>query len=343
MLRASVLTWLVLLAPPSALAQESVRVVSTAGRSVVHARTGEVVSLKVVLRDRRGRAQELPEGARVRWLRVAPNMQHRETPPPNEGIAQYSNSVLFGPDHGRWIGLDAVEYASAPLSASAGVTIAGAELRLRGSPDRRDGAGTVWISAEVELSGGRVLRAPDHLDVDRLGLSSRVMRVSFRASDDAIGWLSTYFGVPNIFGSTRQQAERYVGADCADVLVATRRASGQRRVSYTSVTGIGRYAEAVSAELRMGEDGAITGDGGEPATLRWGVDVKPGDLFAIDYAHPNSRLPRAWDHIGALVGDTDGDGLLSARDLLRHMAPVGLVDSPIAGQAPMRFRIWRWR
>jgi hypothetical protein len=216
---------------------------------------------------------------------------------------------------------------------------------VRGSPNRRDGAGTLWLAADVTMPDGTVLRTPDHDDVDRLGLAPSVMRVSFRASDDFVGWLSTYFGVPNIFGSTRGQSERYVGADCADVLVGARRASGDRSLQYTSVTGIGRYAEAVTPALRMGADGAIVEDTDEapPTVLRWGRDVEPGDLFAIDYADPDSRLPRAWDHIGALGRDADGDGVLSAGDTLRHMAPSGLVDSPIDSQAPMRFRVWRWR
>jgi hypothetical protein len=330
--------------PGSARAETSVRVVAYGGAAVAHARAGEEVGVRVVMRAR-GRLVALPPEARIRWLRVVPHMQHRDTPPPNDGIAQYSNSVLFGPDHGRWIGLDAVEYESVPLEASERVSIDGSEAVVRGSPNRRDGAGTLWLAADVTMPDGTVLRTPDHDDVDRLGLAPSVMRVSFRASDDFVGWLSTYFGVPNIFGSTRGQSERYVGADCADVLVGARRASGDRSLQYTSVTGIGRYAEAVTPALRMGADGAIVEDTDEapPTVLRWGRDVEPGDLFAIDYADPDSRLPRAWDHIGALGRDADGDGVLSAGDTLRHMAPSGLVDSPIDSQAPMRFRVWRWR
>lgn len=313
----------------SASADDGIRVVDTRGRSAVQARVGEQVDLRVVWRGR-----GLPDGARVQLRRVRPHMQHRDTPPPNEGIAQYSNSVLFGPSHGRWIGLDAVEYVTAGA-------LAGSSLDR--SPDRADGAGTVWITAEVTLPDGRVLRAPDHDDVDELGLRPSVMRVSFRTDDTLVGWLSTYFGVPNIFGSVRGQPERYIGADCADVLVGAARARGDRRLRYTSVTGIGRYAHPVTPELSLHADGRITDPDGREVELRWGADVEPGDFVAIDYAHPNSQLPRAWDHIGALVHDADRDGLLSPADTLRHMAPTGLSDHPLTSQAPARLRLHRLR
>lgn len=328
-MRVLVAVALICLSSSAARADDGVRVVDARGRSAVQARVGERVELRVEWRGRR-----LPDGARVRFRRVRPHMQHRDTPPPNEGIAQYSNSVLFGPDHGRWIGLDAVEYVTAE-------DLAGSSLDR--SPDRADGAGTVWITAEVTLPDGRSLRAPDHDDRDRLGLRASVMRVSFRTDDTFVGWLSTYFGVPNIFGSVRAQPERYIGADCADVLIGAARARGDRRLRYTSVTGIHRYARPVGPELSLHADGRITDADGRTVELRWGEDVKPGDFVAIDYAHPNSQLPRAWDHIGALVRDTDADGLLSPADTLRHMAPTGLSDHPLTTQSPARLRLHRLR
>ncbi len=341
-MRRLLVTLALLASPATASAQpDGARVVDASGRSAVQARAGETVELTVALRDRRGRLGPLPDGAEVRWLRVRPHMQHEDTPPQNEGIRQYSNSVLFGPDHGRWIGLDSIEYETVALEARPGVEPAGRTLRLRASPDRDDGAGTLWIAAEVTLPGGAVVRTPDGDDRDRLGLVPSVMRVSFRAGDGLLGWLSTFFGVPNVFGSTRGQVERYVGADCADVLIGAARASGRRDLGYTSVVGIGRHARPVTGALLLHDDGRVTDEEGTVVTLRWGEDLRSGDLFAIDYARPGSRLPRAWDHIGALTGDTDGDGRLGGADRLRHMTPLGLVDWPIEREAPIRFRVWR--
>jgi len=342
---------LAVLLPAAALAEDRVRVVPADGRhGPVHARLGDVVELTVERVDRRGRGRPLPAGATVRWLRVVPHMQHEDTPPPNDDTAQYSNSVLFGEDHGRWLGYDAVEYETRPLEGGDAVTIDGHRVELRavptpeGATHAHRGAGSMWIAAEVTLPEGTTLRTPDGDDTDRLGLSDDVVRVSFRVRDDFVGWLSTYYHVPNIFGSTAPQADRYVGADCADVLVAALRAGGNRRVRYTSVRGIGRYARAVTPVLRVDAEGRITDADGEAVTLRWGEDLRRGDLLAIDYARPGSRLPRAWDHIGALVGDgSPANGRLDASDHIRHMTPRGLADMPIARQGAIRFRIWRLR
>ena len=178
------------------------------------------------------------------------------------------------------------------------------------------------------------------------------MRVSFRTGDDYLGWLSTYFNVPNVFGSAgpsdaRHQTERYVGADCADVLVGALRAAGHTEASYTSISGLDRLAEPVSAVLSMDAMGTVRDAAGEPHALRWGEDIAPGDLLVIDYSDdPDRKLPRSWDHLGALVedrGEHGPDRVLDGNDLLRHVTALGLGDRPLRGQAPMRLRIWRWR
>ena len=92
--------------------------------------------------------------------------------------------------------------------------------------------------------------------------------------------------MPYLFGSAgkgaRAQAERYVGADCADVLVAALRRTGSK-MDYTSV------ADFVDALPK------VTGP------------VRAGDLYALDYVGYDD-LPRAWDHIVALVEDRGPDG-----------------------------------
>ncbi len=62
------------------------RVGSAAWRTVsVHARVGDRVELAVELVEGRHR-RPLPLGAHVRFDRIAPRMQHVETPPPNDGV-----------------------------------------------------------------------------------------------------------------------------------------------------------------------------------------------------------------------------------------------------------------
>lgn len=339
--------WLAL--PGTAWAQglAIVRVDEAGGlaRGPVQARVGETVILRVVAVDRRGRLSPVAPGARVSWFRVAPHMQHLETPAPNESTNQYSNSVLFGPRHGQWLGYDSVEYEMVSTGASGDRLVVDGASSPRVAMAGTEGAGTAWYAATMTGPGGQTRRTADATDVDRLGLRPEVFRVSFRTGDDFLGWLSTYFNVPNIFGSTGPQADRYVGADCADVLVGARRASGDRRMSYASVAGIATVARPVTGVLAFGADGRVRDEAGDEVVMRWGEAVEAGDLFAIDYTVAGAQLPRPWDHIGALLGDADGAGILGVldgADLLRHMTPGGLLDRSLGSEGPIRFRVWRF-
>lgn len=338
----------------------------TLSTEAVQARLGEPVVLEVVLVDGRRLLADAPAridgrllGPRgplppmvVRWLRVTPRMQHVALASPNPGEPAFSNAVLTGPDHGDWLGYDTLEYETSALVEGRGLAIESARVTVTAAHptdrthDVHDGAGSFWLAAEVDVDG-RTLRTPDGAVVDRFGLSDRVMRVSFRASDDYVGWLATYFNVPNVFGSSGpgedHQTERYVGADCADVLVGARRAMGERTLPYVSVAGLGHVADPRSTVLLLGEDGALR-DADGPRTMVWGRDVAPGDLITFDFvgAAEESLLPRAWDHVGALVQD-DGDGVLGAGDIVRHMAHVGLLDQPLSRMGPVRIRVFRFR
>jgi hypothetical protein len=328
----------------------------------VQARLGDPITLRVALAADDGLHADgpvrigghirrpvspLPEGTTVRWTRVEPRLEHTGTPAPNPGIPSFSNAVLTGPHHGEWLGFDTLEYDTIALTASGSIAIDGRTVHVSAAhptnaeQDVNGGAGSIWIAATVTLPDGRTLRTPDGASVDHYGLTRDVMRVSFRASDDYLGWLGTYFNVPNLFGSSGGhgdfQPDRYVGADCADVLVAGRRAMGQR-FAYSSVAGIATYATPISDAFEQTTSG-------ESITLRWGEDIEPGDLVTIGYENPgdDAELPRAWDHIGALVRDADGDGVLSLGDIVRHMSFDGLSDDPLSRHGHVRLRVYRWR
>lgn len=321
----------------------------------VDARLGEPVRL--VVTRRRGRP--LPEGSEVRWLRIAPRLQHVEGHA--EGAAPsdptYANAVLGGPEHGEWVGVDTIEYRAESLAPGPHARIEGDALVLEGAPpptwqERTPSrstpmAGTLWVAAEVVLPDGRVGRTAAADDTDRMGLASAVMRVSFRQGEGFVGWMSAFFGVPYVFGSTPVQSERRVGIDCADVLVGARRAQTGGRLRYTSVRGMGRLAEPISEPLILDEDGIVRDAEGEPVRLRWGETIEAGDMLAIDYANDGSELmlPRAWDHIGVLLEDArEGRrGILDGADVLRHMSVRGLTDEPLSGHGRIRLRIWRWK
>lgn len=320
----------------------------TWSRGPVQAVLGTPVEIGVaVIDDARARIAPLPIDARVRWLRVEPRLMHTTTPAPNPDIPSFGNAVLTGPRHGAWLGYDTLEYDTRDLVPSQDIVIDGARARLSAAHptaiehDVHGGAGSIWLAAVVTLPDGSTLSTPDGTSTDRFGLERVVMRVSFRMGDDYLGWLATYFNVPNLFGSSGgrgdHQTDRYVGADCADVLVGARRAMGER-FAYASVAGISTYATPIAEAFEQAIDGR------ESAVLRWGIDVAPGDLVTIGYENPgdDAELPRTWDHIGTLVRDADGDGVLSTRDVLRHMGFEGLVDEPLSVHGRVRLRVYRW-
>ncbi len=308
--------------------------------SPLQVRVGQTVEVRVALRSPDGRVLAdvprlrwegarsvragLPAGASIRWLRVVP----RRYP--------YSNVIRSGMYEGMWRGLDTLEYdAKAFPDTPSSLRLENAEGKMNG------GAGTIWLAAEITLADGTIVRTPDQSSLDRHGLRSDVLRLSFRSGDDFLGWLSSYFGVPFVFGSVRPQVDGYVAADCADVLIGAWRAMGRRSLRYVSVTGISRHANATSELLELGREGRVQTPERQPVELRWNRDVFVGDLVAIDY-DPETPLTRRWDHIGVLVAD-DGDGVLDGDDILRHMMPEGLADRQLEEQGRIALRLWRWR
>jgi hypothetical protein len=355
-------------------------------REAVQARLGEPVDLWVVVQEGRGSravwytdapdlAPDLSIGRRrvpahqlrpfaalgrteVRWSRVEPLQHHVALPPPNEGNPAYSNAVLFGPRHGRWLGYDTIEYAQTALPEAAGPHLV---VRAATPADARrarhtGGLGTMRYAAGVTLldrdgpDGALTVTTPDATSVERAGVRPDVLRVSFRSGDDLVGWLTSYFNVPNVFASAghgdRHQTERYQGADCADVIVGAARRAGAR-LDYTSAAGLGRYAPAVTGLLWIDAETRqlLRADGpeaGAPVTLAFGEQVRPGDIVLIDYVGFTASS-RSWDHVGVLTADRGQRGVLDPEDTLLHIGYLGgLVEQPLAAEAPAVIRILRF-
>lgn len=285
-----------------------------------------------------------------RWLRVEPNQHHVRLPPPNSGNPAYSNAVLFGPKHGRWLGYDELEYREGPLPGAPDACRAvvrqadPSDERLR----RHRGAGTLRYSVQVQLSEGGTLRAPGAEANGRGGLGASVQRVSFRRDDSYLGYLSTYFNVPNVFASAGRgadhQTDRYQGADCADVMLGAARRAGAA-VDYTAVSGLTRYARPVTPVLLMDEKGIRYADGeraGAAAELDFGSAAQPGDLVLIDYQGFDGT-GRRWDHVGVLGADRGLPGRLDPEDGLLHMASYwGLTEMPLHREGPALIQLLRW-
>jgi len=250
------------------------------------------------------------------WSQVEPYQQHHALPPPNRGNPAYSNAVLFGPRHGRWIGLDRIEYHETrlvhsrairlrspgsprplrppqqlgqphePPTRRRGIRLPWASRLARGMTSRRspsgwalgsrpsileitratptaprlrvwNGLGTMRYKVAVEWAGGRI--ASDGKDAnDRGGIRPTVFRVSFRRADGLVGFLTSYFNVPNVFGSSTgrwgHQTDRYQGADCADVIIGAARRAGAK-LCYTSAAGLRHLARPVTPIILVTKTG----------------------------------------------------------------------------------------
>lgn len=289
----------------------------------------------------------------VEWRRVEPRMQHDKTPAPNTSAKVYANAVVFGPKHGDWIGYDKLEYFESPLTSTASPRLSVRDARPSSDTGlERDEKliplGTMRLTATVSLNGFSVT-TPGSSDAPSGQIADRVWRYSFRDSNEFLGWLWSYFNVPYLFGSAgkgpRNQAERRIGGDCADVLVAALRRAG-RNLEYSSVAGLVESLTKVSgpAELRTCDTPNCVRP---PTALRWGKDIQPGDFLALDYIGSDS-LPKAWDHIVAAVEDKgpEGkpDGFLGAEDLVADSGDASALKlAPLGDQGHVRIEVLRAR
>ena len=378
-----------------------------AADGAVQARLGQAVTLYAVVRAGRayytaapslalqGRSvprrqlrplSELPEllgddpkaPLRFAWSLVEPHPHHVKLEPANEGNPAYSNAVLFGPRHGTWLGYDRIEYYETPLSSETGPTL----TVRRATPTHpkvnvHGGLGTMRYRVTLRIgSSDQVLSSPGMETAGVRGISPAVTRVSFRSRDDLVGYLTTYFNVPNVFGSggdgRTHQAELYQGADCADVITGAARMAGAA-VPYTSVLGLRRLTTVVSERLLLNEKGVFYADGerrGQAAMLRFVAagerapcapwrspekgrtgtscapspgDVQAGDIMLIDYVGFTDS-PRSWDHVAVLSEDRGVKGRLDPLDLIMHEGYLyGLTEEPAKDESPTVVQFLRFR
>ena len=281
----------------------------------------------------------------IRWSTVEPH-GFRESEAKNGATSDfYSNVSTEAKSFGRWLGYDAIDYFEHPFIEGAPIITAEIKPSEAGAV-QVPGLGTLRFKAEVELAGGTKLASPGAEAVDTFGILPSVHRVSIRASDDFLGWLGAYLLVPEVFGSAgpgkNHQTERFVGADCADVMVGAMRRAG-KKLAYTNVAGLPAYAKQIAAAVELDERGM-------PATAINGV--KPGDLIRIDYGGAlRGHTPRNWDHVAALWQDKSdpkgplkgaADGKLDGFDLVIHVGHPRLKIEPLSGQSPATVDVLRW-
>ena len=142
-----------------------------------------------------------------------------------------------------------------------------------------------------------------------LGITDDVHRISFRQDDSFVGWLTSFLNLPYIYGSVPEQVDNYVGTDCADLIIGAKRKMGEN-LPYTYVGGLNNISEEVVNEENLSTDGSNFYNNNK--ILKWGEDIKPGDLiiFGEDF------------HVGVLSKDKgilgQPDGVLNEYDLMIH-------------------------
>lgn len=344
--------WLLLLIATPAATRTTVQIVASeagapARRGPIEARLDQNPTLYVAVRQGRTWFSDAPKikgvPARrmrpltdlgeqsIQWFRIEPRQHHTTTPFPNLLNPAYSNSVLFGRNHGRWLGYDTIEYFETALGTASTFT-------------PKPAMGTIRYRVQVGSWTSPGLDA-----IERGGIKTSVFRISYRTSDDLIGYMGSLFNVPNVFGSAgkgrRHQTDRHQGTDCADAIVGGARKAGAR-IEYTSVAGLSKYTDIKTGRYLLDGDTLrkMNGDKlGDEATLRWVDDIQVGDLMLIKYARADFT-GRRWDHIGVLAEDKGTDGVFDPADRILHTGHMaGLVNEPVSGQGLIIIRFVRFK
>ncbi len=249
------------------------------------------------------KAEGRPQGM-TRWYQIVPDISKFYK---NAGFPWESNAY-------QWTGFDKIDYHCEELSRFQGQReICPFENQTSGterSPYYHNDVGSFWFQAQVEHKG-RTDSSPGIGQCGERGLSPKVFRVSIRDGEGYLGYLTSFFNVPGLFGSVPYQSGNYIGADCADILMAAYyRQKGQISAKdYNVAMLVSKFPKIDECEITEGRP---------DKTVSW-ERIRPGDFIAVRY---QSGLQ--YQHIGALLADSDADGILGPGDMILHAGPFPL-------------------
>ncbi|MFT5469528.1 MAG: hypothetical protein ACI8UO_004649 [Verrucomicrobiales bacterium] len=248
-----------------------------------------------------------PEGAtEIRWFQIVPD------------TAKYYKNANhpWEKEPYKWVGFGEIDYERVEVEEFRGkweIAFDYGEIfdGVSRSRNYRSDLGSFWLQAEV-LKNGKRLRSAGLAENDHRNLSPSVFRISIRKDDGYLGYLTSFFNVPGLFGSIPYQSGNYIGADCADVLVAANRKwrglEGSKDYNVAMLTS--EWPKAATCRIE---------DGKPDETLTWGEEIEPGDAIAVRY-----RPGKQFQHIGALYGDSNENGILDPADFMLHAGPDAL-------------------
>ena len=218
----------------------------------------------------------------------------------------------------KWVGYGKIDYKKVEIKAFENkkeVEITHKileENRPKNNPYYHSKLGSFWFTAEATLANGKVIKSAGLEDNTNRGLSPKVFRVSYMLDKSYIGYLTTFFNVPGIFGSMPYQSRNYIGVDCADVLVATSKEMNHEKntKNYNVVMLVDKLKVKKRFKIKNGKPNK---------KLKWGKDFQKGDFIAVKYRE-NGR----YAHIGMLYEDENSDGILDEKDSILNAGPNAL-------------------
>ena len=252
-------------------------------------------------------------GGKIRWYQIIPDTSKI-----------YKNANMpWEKDAYKWIGLARIDYQRKELTGFQGrwriepfdneknTQVRALSDKAANSKFYHEDVGSFWFQAEVTKEGV-IYRSAGIEDSDKKGLSPKVFRVSIRNGEGYLGYLTSFFNVPGLFGSITYQSNNYIGVDCADVLVAAYGKWKNKPIekNYNVAMLVSQWAKVQEFDLS---------EGTVDKQLKWGRDVLPGYFIAVRYSGS-----KQYQHIGALFSDANQNGVLDGDDLVIHAGPVPL-------------------
>lgn len=253
----------------------------------------------------------------ISWYKIEPLMQHREkgNDPTVPDYLWYTNA--YTPSSPKisqgWIDFDRVVYQKTQVSLEQ--TIQGNAHPVQPEYDLHNGLGAMRYMVKMQYDGKKY-RTADEKTLNYLGISEKVFRLTVRADDSYLGYATSYFNVPGIYGSHERQVDRYIGVDCADLVVgAHRRWKPEKDTKYTGVNGLRKIMKAQGTKYALFRNGRVA-EAKSNNTMK--NTFKKGMIVMFDY--PGSRM--GWyDHVAIMYKD-NGNNVIDGNDLILHCGPM---------------------
>jgi hypothetical protein len=176
------------------------------------------------------------------------------------------------------------------------------------------GKGTMRFKASVGCNS-KNLSTPGKESKGKTGIKDNVHRISVRGNtgNETIDWAYAFMNLPYIWASNSptkkpedHQSEKFIGADCADYVVAAMRKAGIK-INYGGTGAFSpknRKTEYIVKDPAPALDGSYYSNGKRVRIGEGGVRL--GDLILYD------------KHIGILVKDKGYEGYLDQEDMVLH-------------------------